>query len=55
MFKSQSRGNDQISVKYQVPWPQNHILASTSKNRVSYDNFSIFNGSQDLVILLERK
>ena len=42
MLKSQRGGGDQITVKCQVPWPQNFVLAGTSKNRVSYDNLSIF-------------
>ena len=29
-------------VKNQVPWPQNHLLAGTSKNRVTYDSLSTF-------------
>ena len=41
-FKAQRGGNEQTQVKYQVPCPQNHILAGTSKNRVSYDSLSIF-------------
>ena len=55
MFKSQSRGNDQISVKYQVPWSQNHILAGTSKNRDSYDNFFIFNGSSGFSNIIRKE
>ena len=32
MFKSQRGGHDQLTVKHKVPWPQNHILAGTSKS-----------------------
>ena len=42
MFKTQRGGTEQISIKYQVPWPQNFVLAGTSKTRVSYDSLSIF-------------
>ena len=42
MYKSQCGGKDQVMVKNQVPWPQNHVLADTSKNRVTYDNLSAF-------------
>ena len=41
-FKSQRGGNEQINVKYQVPWPQNHVLSGTSKSRTSYDSLTIF-------------
>ena len=42
MLKSQRGEGDQIMVKCQVPWPQNFVRAGTSKNRVSYDNLSVF-------------
>ena len=42
MFRSQRGGQDQIAVKHKIPWPQNHILAGTSKNRVTYDSLSTF-------------
>ena len=42
MFKSQRGGNEQIRVKCQVPWPQNYVLAGTSKSRVTYDSLSTF-------------
>ena len=41
-YKSQPGGKEQIMVKNQVPWPQNHVLAGTSKNRVTYDSLSTF-------------
>ena len=41
-FKSQRGGTEQISVKYQVPRPQNFELAGTSKTRVSYESLFIF-------------
>ena len=41
-FRSQRAGNDQIQVTCQVPWPQNYVLAGTSKSRVTYDSFSTF-------------
>ena len=41
-FKSQRGGQEQITVKCQVPWPQNYILSCTAKNRVSYDSLSVF-------------
>ena len=41
-LKSQRGGGDQITVKCQVPWPQNFVVMGTSKNRVSYDNLSVF-------------
>ena len=40
MFKSQRGGKD--LVKNQVPWPQNYVLAGTSKSRVTYDSLSTF-------------
>ena len=42
MFKSQCGGNEQVTVKNKIPWPQNHILAGTSKSRVTYDSLSTF-------------
>ena len=41
-FRSQRTNNDQITVKQQVPWPQNYVLAGTSKSRVTYDSLSTF-------------
>ena len=41
-FKSQRAGHDQIQVKCQVPWPQNYVLAGTSKSRVTYYSLSTF-------------
>ena len=41
-FKSQRGGSDQIHVKHQVPWPQNHVLSGTSKSRTSYDSLTTF-------------
>ena len=42
MFKFQRGGNEQITVKHKIPWPPNHILAGTSKSRVTYDSLSTF-------------
>ena len=42
MFKSQRGGNEQVSVKHKISWPQNHILAGTSKSRVTYNSLSTF-------------
>ena len=41
-FRSQRGNNDQVIVKQQIPWPQNHVLAGTSKARITYDSLSIF-------------
>ena len=41
-FKSQRGNNDQVTVKQQIPWPQNYILSGTSKSRVTYDSLSSF-------------
>ena len=41
-FKSQRGNNDQVTVKQQVPWPQNYVLAGTSKTRITYDSLSTF-------------
>ena len=41
-FKSQRGGKDQVTVKQQVPWPQNYVLAGTAKNRTTYDSLSVF-------------
>ena len=42
MYKSECGGKDQVMVKNQVPWPQNHVLAGTSKNKITYDHLSAF-------------
>ena len=42
MFKSKRGGNEQVTVKHKIPWPQNHILVGTSKSRVTYDSLSTF-------------
>ena len=42
MFRSQHGGNKQVTVRNKIPWPQNHILAGTSKSRVTYDSVSTF-------------
>ena len=42
MFKSQRGGNKQVTVQNKIPWPQNHILAGTSKSRVTYDSLTAF-------------
>ena len=34
-IKSQRGINDQITVKQQIPWPKNYLLAGTSKARVT--------------------
>ena len=39
-LKSQRGGSDNIYVKKQIPWPQNHILGGQAKARVSYDGLS---------------
>ena len=41
-FNSQRASNDQVTVKQQIPWPQNYILSGTSKTRVTYDSLSTF-------------
>ena len=41
-FKSQRGNNDQVTVKQQIPWPHNYVLADTSKARVTYDSLSTF-------------
>ena len=42
MYKYHRGGKDQVMVKNQVPWPQNHVLAGTSKARITYDSLSTF-------------
>ena len=42
IYKSQGDGKYQVMVKNQVPWSQNHVLAGTFKNRVTYDSLSTF-------------
>ena len=42
MYKYQRGGKDQVMVKNQVPWPQSHVLAGTSKARITYDSLSTF-------------
>ena len=41
-FRSQRGNNDEVIVKQQIPWPQNHVLAGMSKGRITYDSLSIF-------------
>ena len=41
-LKSQRSSNDQVTVKQQIPWPQNRILAGTSKTRLTYDSLFTF-------------
>ena len=41
-FKSQRGGSDITYVSKQIAWPQNKVLAGSSKNRVSYDSLSIY-------------
>ena len=41
-FRSQRSNNDQVTAKHQVPRPQNHVLAGTSKARITYDSLSNF-------------
>ena len=40
--KPQRGNNDQVTVKQQTPWPQNYVLAGTSKVRVTYDCLCTF-------------
>ena len=40
--KSQRGGTDTVWVKNQTPWPQNFILGGPNKNRVLYDNLTVF-------------
>ena len=40
-FKSQRGGSETIWVKKEVPWPQNHVLGGSSKNRMNYDNLTL--------------
>ena len=40
-FKSQRGGSETIWVKKEVPWPQNHVLGGSSKNRMNYDNLTM--------------
>ena len=41
-FKSQRGGTDTVWVKIRSQWPQNFILGGPNKNRVTYDNLSVF-------------
>ena len=40
-FRSQRGGSDNVFVKHEVAWPQNHILGGSTKSRVQYDSLSI--------------
>ena len=40
-LRSQRGGVDNVWVKMEVPWPQNHILGASNKTRVPYDSLSM--------------
>ena len=40
-FRSQRGGVDNLFVKREVPWPQNHILWGSNKTCVPYDSLSM--------------
>ena len=40
-FKSQRGGSETVWVKYEVPWPHNHVLSGSNKSRTSYDALSL--------------
>ena len=36
-FKSQRSVNDDVTVKFKIPWPQNQVLSGSNRSRPSYD------------------
>ena len=41
-FKSQRSVNDEVTVKFKIPWPQNQVLSGSTRSRPSYDQLNVF-------------
>ena len=41
-FKSQRSVNDDVTVKFKIPWPQNQVLSGSNRSRPSYDQLNVF-------------
>ena len=41
-FKSQRSVNDEVTVKFKIPWPQNQVLSGSNRSRPSYDQLNVF-------------
>ena len=41
-FKSQRSVNDDVTVKFKIPWPQNQVLSGSTRSRPSYDQLNVF-------------
>ena len=41
-FKSQRSTNDDVTVKFKIPWPQNQVLSGSTRSRPSYDQLNVF-------------
>ena len=41
-FKSQRSLNDEVTVKFKIPWPQNQVLSGSTRSRPSYDQLNVF-------------
>ena len=41
-FKSQRSVNDDVTVKFKIPWPQNQVLSGSNRSRPSYNQRNVF-------------
>ena len=41
-FKSQRSVNDEVTVKFKIPWPQNQVLSGSNRSRPSCDQLNVF-------------
>ena len=41
-FKSQRSSNDDVTVKFKIPWPQNQVLSGSTRSRPSYDQLNVY-------------
>ena len=41
-FKSQRSSNDDVTVKFKIPWPQNQVLSGSTRSRLSYDQLYVY-------------
>ena len=40
--KSQRSVNDDVTVKFKIPWPQNQVLSGSTRSRPSFDQLNVF-------------
>ena len=41
-FKSQRSVNDDVTVKFKIPWPQHQVLSGSTRSRPSYDQLNVY-------------